>query len=48
MKSAKFIAWLSLRVEPEIRERLDQMALESESSVGEVTRRVIEKGLEAF
>ena len=45
MKSAKYIARVSFRVEPELRERLEQRALDYGTTFGDLTRRAIERGL---
>ena len=48
MKSAKYIARMSFRTDPELRERVEQKALDCGISFGDAARRAIAKGLEAL
>lgn len=48
MRSSKYMSWLSLTVTLDMRDKIDKLSLDGEISVSEATRRVLEKGLEAF
>ena len=45
MKHSQFVATLNIRIDPDVRAELDRLALLQDESLGEVTRRLINKGL---
>lgn len=46
MKAARYISRMSFRVDPELREKVEQKALDCGISFGDAARRALNKGLE--
>ena len=46
MKAARYIAQMTFRCEPELREKVEQRALDYGISFGDAARRALNKGLE--